>query len=79
MAMAIPFTIWRVGRKYRSPPAGGEEAQSLGDWMAGELDTQSGRRRAMDAAIEVLLPIAAVTFGMTFLEIVYRIAEASAV
>jgi len=58
-----PWHAWLVGRKYRDPDVGGKVL--LREWAAGDFDTAQGRRNAADAAIEILLPIAAAAFGMT--------------
>lgn len=70
MAMGIPFTLWLVWRKYHVGDDG--DHPSLRTWAAGELETSQGRRGAVDAAIEILLPLAAAAVGMTAIGLVYH-------
>ncbi len=71
MVMAIPLAMrltWSSHREGDPPPV---ERVGLREWMSGQLDTAQGRRKASDATIEMLLPIAAVAFGMIALGIVF--------
>lgn len=68
IAVAIPYLLWRVWLKHAGATPGAEE--SLSDWSAAECDTWQCRLKGRDAAIETLLPIAAVAFGMTAIGIV---------
>ena len=64
IAMAIPLAIWRVWSK-EGPGAGREPGPSLRDWLSGDFDTWQYRMRGTEAAIQILLPIAAVSLGLT--------------
>jgi hypothetical protein len=77
MAVATPGMLWLVGRKYRDPDVGGKVL--LREWAAGDFDTAQGRRNAADAAIEILLPIAAAAFGMTAMGIVFYVIASGSV
>jgi hypothetical protein len=79
MAIAIPFVIWLVWRKNQDPNAMRGESISLRDWASGEFETWQGRRKTTDAAVEIFMPIAAVSFGLMALGIVFYFAAASAV
>ena len=68
MAAAIPFAIWRMWRKHSGAPA--DEGEPLRDWALHEFDIEPGRMKGKEAAVEALLPIAAVAFGMTAFAIV---------
>jgi hypothetical protein len=68
MAAAIPFAIWHMWRKHAAGRQ--QDHESLRDWSSHDFDIQPGRMRGRDAVVEVLLPIAAVAFGMTALAIV---------
>jgi len=72
MATAVPFALWLTWRN-RHVEAERTESISFRDWASGEFDTGQGRRKAVDAAVEVLLPIAAVAFGMVAMGIVLYI------
>lgn len=68
IVMAIPYLLWRVWRRHGDvKPAAGERLQ---DWAAGDLETWQSRLTGRAAATQVLLPIAAVAFGMTAIGIV---------
>jgi hypothetical protein len=76
MAMAVPFVLWLVYRKYRS---GSDGSPSLREWAAGDFEIQQGRRKAVDAAIEILLPLAAAAVGMTAMGLVFHFSAAGIV
>ena len=67
VATIIPLALWHVWRKDQRSDA---QRQPLREWTAGEFDTWQGPVKGADAAIEMLLPIAAVAFGMTAFAIV---------
>jgi hypothetical protein len=68
MAAAIPFAIWRTWRKHSGAAA--DEGEPLRDWASHEFDIEPGRMKGKETAVEALLPIAAVAFGMTAFAIV---------
>jgi hypothetical protein len=83
MVIAIPIALWRA--KARSLDAGSaasnevreeEEAQPLRVWLRGEVATHSGREKSSAAAVEILLPIAAVALGITALGLVFDLVRA---
>ena len=82
MVIAIPAALWRA--KLRSSKAGSDVSngsraageQPLGLWLQGEFTTGSGREKSSAAALEILLPIAAVAFGITALGIVFDLIRA---
>ena len=78
IAVAIPAALWLVWQRHQDSDAARGEHMSLHDWASGELNTSQGRRKATDATVEILLPIAAVAFGITALGIVFHFAVASA-
>ncbi|AZN96811.1 hypothetical protein EJ066_05645 [Mesorhizobium sp. M9A.F.Ca.ET.002.03.1.2] len=72
ISVALPAIAARVWlQHHRRTPA---TARSFEDWMAGEFETGQGRVSAKTALIELLLPLAAVAFGMTAFAIVARLA-----
>ena len=73
MAIGVPFTLWRVGEKARTSEAD-RSAESFAAWTRGEFVTWTGRQRSVTAAIEMLLPIAAVAIGIMALGIVFELA-----
>jgi hypothetical protein len=64
-ALALPFVAWRVWRASRGDRGGGKDLRSFRDWALGEFDIGQGHVSGATAAVEILLPIAAVAFGMT--------------
>lgn len=85
MIVAIPVALWRA--KVRSQDSrstvsnenrAAGERQPLGVWLGGELITHSGREKSSAAAVEMLLPIAAVAIGITALGIVFDLVRAGA-
>jgi hypothetical protein len=64
MLVGIPFLIWRTWR--RSAPDEVRQAnRSFLDWRHGQFETSSGSLSGTEAAVLILLPIIAVSFGMT--------------
>jgi hypothetical protein len=68
-AIAIPATVFFTGRNFREGHMGERRnaAGSLRDWLSGDFDTWQTRLRAHEAAIQVLLPLAAVSLGLTII------------
>jgi hypothetical protein len=78
IAVGLPCILWRGGRSGDEPEAERRSAQSFRDWLLADFDTWQGRLPGANAAVEILLPIAAVAFGMTALGIVLHFASHSA-
>ena len=72
--MAIPFTLWLVGRADPDPVAKPEQRQTFSDWASGQFEISQGRRKGAAAAVEIILPIAAAAVGMTAFAIVFHYA-----
>jgi hypothetical protein len=62
IAVAIPFVLSQVTR---GDAGDGGPKRSFGNWASCEFDTWQYRLKGGHAAVEVLLPIAAIAFGMT--------------
>jgi hypothetical protein len=74
IAVALPVILSRVERLKNK--ASGEHAQpSLREWASWDFETSQGRLSGMQAALQILLPIAAAAFGMTAFSIALHIAE----
>jgi hypothetical protein len=87
VVLAIPLALWRAKRSadVRSTAANDnndndavEETQPLRMWLRGEFATHSGGEKSSIAVVEMLLPLAAVAFGMTALGIVFDLVRAGA-
>jgi hypothetical protein len=85
MAITIPWAIWRAGVAARrrdaaangaEPEAGDASPGPFTHWLHGRFATWTDEERPATAAVEVLLPLAAVAFGLTALGIVFQLARA---
>jgi hypothetical protein len=74
IAVALPFILSRVGRNDEAAQSSAAEP-TFHDWAAADFDTWQGRLRGKDAAMQILLPIAAVAVGMTVFGIAFHVAE----
>jgi hypothetical protein len=73
IAIAIPGLLWLTWRR-NSDEGHNATPPRFRDWRSGDLATWTGRHAAPRAAIEALLPIAAVAFGMTAIGLVFLFA-----
>jgi hypothetical protein len=89
MALAIPTTLWRAGAAARRAREAADAAtESAGKptaetspmtfraWLRGRFATWTDVEKPSTAAIEVLLPLAAVAFGLTAIGVVFQLARA---
>lgn len=67
----IPIMIWLNWRKNAPPDEVAETTGTLREWASQEVATWTGALSGRAAAIQTLLPIAAVSIGMTVFGIVY--------
>jgi hypothetical protein len=70
----IPFLIALTWRR-RHAEAEEPDQVSFRDWATGEFETNTGRRKATDALVECVLPIAAVGLGLLAFGIIFYISE----
>ena len=73
VAVLVPLALVLVWRRHRAPDYPHPHATSFRDWRAGDFAVWGGRLRGTDAAIDLLLPLAAVAFGLTAIGIVFLI------
>jgi hypothetical protein len=78
MALAIPFALWLAWRKQQDADSAQGDPASLRQWAAGEFGTWQGHLKGANAAIEILLPIAATAVGMLAIGIVFYVVSAGA-
>jgi hypothetical protein len=71
-AVAVPAVLWRI-RCSKRPTCGEETPQRFHDWASGQVDIRRGRLKGTTVAGQILLPIAAVAFGMTAFAVVFRV------
>ena len=74
VAMAIPSAIWLASHA-RHPRDSEQHPNTLRDWASGEFNICGGHLKASTAAVQILLPLAAVAFGMTAFAIVVHLVE----
>jgi len=83
MAIAIPLALLRASiRAPRSDDGSngaGKTSESLGTWLQGQFATWTDQEKGSTAAAEILLPLAAVAFGITALGIVLELTRAGVV
>jgi hypothetical protein len=75
LAVALLLILSRVDQPADARP---NRRNSFRAWARGDLDTWQDRLKGSNAAIEILLPLAAVAVGMTLLGIVLHFAARSA-
>jgi hypothetical protein len=79
IAVGIPSILaLMVHRQSNSDETKSSTKTSLREWMAGDFDTWQDRVRGRNAAVEVLLPMAAIAIGMTAFAIVLHFIEVGA-
>jgi hypothetical protein len=83
LTIAIPLALRRtnltVQRSNDSMRATEQKSETLDAWLRGRFVTWTGEEKGLTAAIEILLPLAAVAFGITALGIVLGLTRAGAV
>lgn len=74
IAVAIPSTLALMVHRQRNSGdcknTAERDTASFREWVAGDFDTWQDRVKGRDAAVEVLLPMAAIAIGMTAFAIV---------
>jgi hypothetical protein len=75
IAVAIPSTLALMVHRQSNSDEQSSAKTSLREWMAGDFDTWQDRVRGRNAAVEVLLPMAAIAIGMTAFAIVLHFTE----
>lgn len=70
-AILIPFALWLTWRRHRIAEEPAKETLPFRAWMFGDFETWQGRLKGRDAAIDILLPLAAVALGLMLIGIVF--------
>ena len=70
VAVLVPLALALIWRRHHTGDPH-PQAISFRDWSAGDFAVWGSRVRGMDAAIDLLLPLAAVAFGLTAIGIVF--------
>jgi hypothetical protein len=74
MAIAVPAALWLVWRRHGEDAITRGNRQSLHDWLHGDFQAWQGRLSGAEAAAQILLPLAAVAFGITAFGVVLHLA-----
>lgn len=77
VAVMVPWTLSLVWKKYHMPRQSHPQEIPFQDWRSGDVAVWGARLRGTDAAIDMLLPLAAVAFGLTAIGIVFLICAAA--
>ena len=77
MAVVLPWTLSAIWRKHRMPYEGHPQKTSLRDWATGSFPVWGAKLHGSHAAVDALLPLAAVAFGLTGIGIVFVIEKAA--
>ena len=78
VAVVLPWLLFLVWSRHRMPNERHPNSISLRDWTTGDFAVWGSRLHGTDAAIDMLLPLAAVAFGLTALGIVFLICASGA-
>lgn len=70
IAVMLPLTMWQIAKRRSRIEPDDDTDPSFGEWLSRDFDAQSGRVKASAAAVEIILPIAAVAIGMTVFALV---------
>ena len=71
IAVGVPVLLWLTWRRNTAPQEQTRVNEPLRDWLSQSFETWTGDTTGKDAAAQVLLPIAAVAFGMTIFGLVF--------
>lgn len=72
--VAIPVVLWQTWQHNAPSSETRTIAESFRDWASGDFITWTGGLSGREAATQILLPIAAVSIGMTVFGLVYYFA-----
>lgn len=73
VVVALSLSLGHIARRHRRWRDDRAEPETLRDWLGRDFGSQSEELRGRAAAIQVLLPIMAVSFGMTLFAIVHHL------
>jgi hypothetical protein len=73
VAVGLPWSMSLVWKRHRMPHERHPHQVPFHDWRSGDFAVWGSKIRGADAAIDMLLPLAAVAFGLTGIGIVFLI------
>jgi hypothetical protein len=77
IAVMLPWVLSRTWRRFHAPSQQHPQDPSFQDWRSGDLTVWGSKLHSMHAAIDVLLPLMAVAFGLTAIGIVFVVVSAT--
>lgn len=77
VAVLVPWSMSLIWKKYGMPFEQHPQQTSFHDWQAGDFTVWGAKLHSKQAAIDVLLPLIAVSLGLTAIGIVFVIVRAS--
>lgn len=78
MAVLVLWSLSLIWRKYEQPHQAHPHKMTFRDWKEADFAVWGSKLHAMHTAIDMLLPLAAVAFGLTALGILFLICANSA-
>ncbi len=71
IAVGIPVVLWLAWRRSCAPSDRTQTGERFDEWVSHSFDTWTGSISGKEAALQILLPIAAVAFGMSIFGLVF--------
>jgi hypothetical protein len=72
-AVLLTTALSQVWKRHQMPGEGHARDIAFCDWRHGDFTVWGSKLKSMDAAIDILLPLAAAAFGLTAIGIVFLI------
>ena len=73
VAVFLPYLLWRIWRTGQVRPPTLKNNRGFWKWAEGSMEVGQSRLKSTDAAIDMLLPLAAVAFGLVALGIAFAL------
>jgi len=73
VAVMIPYLMWLTWKHQQAPQATLQDWRSFREWAGSSTEVWQGRVKGSDAAINALLPIAAVAIGILLFGVAFDI------
>jgi Flp pilus assembly protein TadB len=73
IAVLIPLILSRISRRDQRRRGETAAAPRILEWLSGDFEAGTGRVSAVEAAVEVLVPVAAAAVGMSSLALVLHL------
>ncbi len=77
MAVMLPYLLWRTWRSHQRLPPSLTTNSGFRKWANESVEVWQSRLKGSDAAIDMLLPLASVAFGLLPLGIVFNVSGRS--